>query len=67
MKTGRTTPTSTGERKESAMLDTLTAEFDALLARMQIPGFRKGMRDAFSAFHDELGRAAVAAARRRAG
>jgi hypothetical protein len=30
-------------------LDMLTAEFDELLARMQTPGARKGMADAFNA------------------
>ena len=46
-------------------LDTLTAEFDDLLARLQTPGARKGMADAFSATPDRLGKAAVAAAKKR--
>jgi antitoxin Phd len=40
-------------------LDTLTTEFDELLDRMQTPGARKGMADAFSATPDRLGKAAV--------
>jgi antitoxin Phd len=50
-----------------ALLDTLTTEFDDLLARMQTPEARAGMRDAFGASADVLGRAAVAAAKRRDG
>ena len=46
-------------------LDTLTSEFDELLARMQAPGARKGMADAFNATPARLGKAAVAAAKRR--
>jgi prevent-host-death family protein len=46
-------------------LDTLTAEFDALLARMQQPGARAGMQAAFDASPKQLGAAAVAAARKR--
>ena len=46
-------------------LDTLTAEFDDLLARMQTPAARKGMADAFNAQPTRLGRAAVAAAKKR--
>lgn len=52
-----------GSRDES--LDTLTQEFDALFAKMQSPKARKGMKDAFDATPSELGRAAVAAARKR--
>lgn len=47
-------------------LDTLTAEFDDLLERMQAPRARAGLRDAFRASPEELSRAAVAAARRDA-
>ncbi len=43
-------------------LDDLTAEFDDLLARMQMPAARKGVDRAFRASPAELGRAAVAAA-----
>ena len=46
-------------------LDTLTREFDALLARMQTPKARRGMKTAFAASRQQLGQAAVAAARRR--
>src|SRR5260370_39760588 len=46
-------------------LDTLTAEFDELLARMQTPAARKGMADAFNATPVRLGRAAVTAAKKR--
>lgn len=47
-------------------LDTLNDEFDALLARMQTPKARAGMKAAFSASPKQLGKAAVAAARKRA-
>jgi prevent-host-death family protein len=47
-------------------LDTLTAEFDDLLRRMQSPEARAGVRAAFAASPDELSRAAVAAARKNA-
>ncbi|HXI24679.1 MAG TPA: type II toxin-antitoxin system prevent-host-death family antitoxin [Pyrinomonadaceae bacterium] len=46
-------------------LDTLTNEFDALLERMQTPAARKAMTRAFNASPKQLGRAAVAAARKR--
>jgi len=46
-------------------LDTLSREFDALLARMQTPAARAGMRSAFDSSPKELGEAAVAAARKR--
>lgn len=46
-------------------LDTLTAEFDELLARMQTPAARAGMKAAFNASPTELGKAAVAAVRKR--
>ena len=46
-------------------LDTLTTEFDELLARMQIAPARQGMADAFNATPTRLGRAAVAAAKKR--
>ena len=52
---------SPGERA----LDSLTAEFDELLAGMQTPGARKGMADAFNATPVRLGRAAAAAAKKR--
>lgn len=46
-------------------LNDLSAEYDALLARMQTPKSRKGMQAAFNAAPAELGRAAVKAARKR--
>ena len=49
----------------SSKLDTLSGEFDALLARMQGPKARAGMKAAFAASPAQLGKAAVAAARKR--
>lgn len=46
-------------------LDSLTDEFDALLARMQTPEARQRMSAAFNASPKQLGAAAVAAARKR--
>lgn len=46
-------------------LDTLDREFDALLARMQTPKVRRGLKTAFDASSQQLGQAAVAATRRR--
>lgn len=46
-------------------LDMLGREFDDLLARMQMPSARAGMRTAFDSSAKELGEAAVAAARKR--
>jgi antitoxin Phd len=46
-------------------LEALSGHFDALLAGMQTPKARAGMKAAFDAGPRELGRAAVAAARRR--
>jgi antitoxin Phd len=46
-------------------LDTLSNEFDALLAQMQTPEARRRMTAAFSASPRQLGEAAVAAARKR--
>ena len=48
-------------------LDTLSEEFDTLLARMQTPDARTAMEVAFGATPKELGAAAVNAARRRRG
>ena len=48
----------------SHRLESLTGEFDALLARMQTRAVRKGMRAAFDATPAELGKSAVAAAAR---
>ena len=46
-------------------LEALGGHFDALLAGMQTPKARAGMKAAFDATPRELGRAAVAAARKR--
>jgi antitoxin Phd len=46
-------------------LDTLSVEFDALLARMQTPAARAGMKSAFNASPKQLGKAAVASPRKR--
>jgi antitoxin Phd len=46
-------------------LDSLSEEFDALLARMQSPKARTAMKAAFAASPMELGKAAVDAARKR--
>ena len=43
-------------------LDTLSSEFDALLARMQTSQARRGMKAGFAASGKRLGKAAVAAA-----
>lgn len=50
-------------RSSSPVLDELDEEFDALLAGMQTPGAKAGMAAAFDASPEELGRAAVKAAR----
>jgi antitoxin Phd len=52
-------------RATESKLDTLSDEFDALLARMQTPKARAGMKAAFNASPKQLGRAAVLAARKR--
>jgi prevent-host-death family protein len=52
-------------RATDTQLDSLSADFDAMLARMQTPRVRAGMKAAFAASPKELGRAAVAAARKR--
>jgi antitoxin Phd len=49
---------------EAPSLDALTAEFDAMLERMQAPGAEEAMLDALRASPAELGKAARAAARR---
>ena len=49
-----------------AKLNTLTEQFDTLLERMQSPKARRGMAAAFRADTRQLGKAAVAAARKRA-
>jgi antitoxin Phd len=52
-------------RASERKIDSLTAEFDALFSRMQGPAARKAMDDAFHASPAELGKVAVAAARKR--
>jgi prevent-host-death family protein len=52
-------------RAREEELDTLTGEFDRLLARMQTPKSRMGMKSAFEASPKQLGEAAVEAARKR--
>ena len=52
-------------RHAESRLDALTGEFDQLLAQMQTPVARAGMKAAFSASPGKLGKAAVAAARKR--
>jgi prevent-host-death family protein len=52
-------------RTDKSKLNRLSEEFDALLARMQTPRARAGMKAAFDATPDQLGKAAVAAARKR--
>jgi len=46
-------------------LDDLEKQFDALLDSMQMPKVKKGMAAAFNASPENLGRAAVKAARKR--
>ena len=48
-----------------AELETLSGEFDGFLAKMQTPAARAGMNAAFHATPKELGKAAVATARKR--
>ena len=50
---------------QGAQLAMLSAEFDAIVARLQTPEARAGMNAAFHATPKELGKAAVAAARKR--
>ena len=52
-------------RATERTLDTLSAEFDAMLARMQTPRARARMTAAFRASPKELGKAARVAARKR--
>jgi prevent-host-death family protein len=52
-------------RSAELKLNALSEEFDALLARMQSPKSRAGMKAAFKASPKRLGQAAVAAARKR--
>jgi antitoxin Phd len=52
-------------RANRTRLDRLSGEFDALLARMQTPAAQSRMKAAFEASPRQLGKAAVAASRRR--
>jgi len=52
-------------QNRAGALDELSQTFDELLARMQTPQARTGVEAAFSASPEELGRAAVTAARQR--
>ena len=52
-------------RAGEAKLNTLTKEFDAILARMQTSKSRRTMKAAFDASPRALGKAAVAATRKR--
>lgn len=46
-------------------INSLSADFDSLLTRMQGPKARSAMKSAFHASSKQLGKAAVAAARKR--
>jgi antitoxin Phd len=52
-------------KARSPALDELSAQFDGLLARMQVPKAKKGMAAAFNASPAELGRAATKAAAKK--
>lgn len=52
-------------RSGQGKLDSLSREFDSLLARMQTPEARRGMEAAFGATSAELANAAVAGAKKR--
>ena len=52
-------------RAGEAKLNTLTEDFDALLARMQTSKSRRAMKAAFQASPKALGKASVTAARKR--
>ena len=52
-------------RANEVKLDTLSEQFDAVLARMQTSKARAGMKAAFEASPKRLGKAAVSAARKR--
>jgi prevent-host-death family protein len=52
-------------KTRSDTLEGLSAEFDALLVRMQTAKARKGMKSAFNSPSTQLGRAAVKAASKR--
>jgi hypothetical protein len=52
-------------RTEIRKVGPLSNEFDALLVRMQTTAARVGMKSTFNASPKQLGKAAVAAARKR--
>jgi hypothetical protein len=52
------------DRPKHDQLDTLSGEFDGLFARMQTEAAAAGMQAAFDAYPQELGKAAVAYARK---
>lgn len=52
-------------RSRESKLEALSSEFDALLAKMQTPEARRGMKAAFDATPARMGEAAVKAARKR--
>jgi antitoxin Phd len=52
-------------RPAAGPLDSLADEFDAMLTRMQTPRARSAMKAAFATSARDLGKAAVAATRRR--
>src|SRR4051794_13966496 len=52
-------------RPPLAGMDAIRAKYDAMLRDMQTPEQRAAMQKAFNATPEELGRAAVAAARKR--
>ena len=51
-------------KPRAASLDELTAEYDVMYARMQTPAMRKATAAAFDATPEQMGAAAVKAARR---
>jgi hypothetical protein len=51
--------------QKSSPLDEITAEYDELLERMQVPDVCEATRAALRASPEELGRAALAAAQRK--
>ncbi len=53
--------------RASSPLRALTAEFDELMASLQTPAARKGLKRAFAMTPEEIGKAAVDAAARRRG
>ena len=52
-------------RNRTPVLNELAAEYDVLLERMQTPAARKAVANAFNATPEQMGKAAVKAARKR--